>query len=472
VAQRHADAFVQWQSLNLARYIAERQAQPLVDGAGRFRPHALADTAMYIRMIHPALEAYLLDRDGAIVQHSLGDATPALARVRLDAVRSLLDGGAPELPVYGDDPRRPPQRNLVSIAALAPGGALQGYLYVVLRGEQARLVQQQAGAGAARQAAWGITIGALALAALAILAVQWQVTARLRRLLLRLQAFRADVEGDADMPARAARGDEIDRVEEAAEALKRRVDQQFQRIEQADRARRELVSNISHDLHTPLASIQGYAETLLLQADRLDAVTREAHLRTVLQHARRVSRHVAELFELSKLESPRTQAVLEPFCICDLLSDVVQSHRLAAEQRGVDLRLAADADREALVLADIGLIERVLQNLVDNALRHCGSGGWIELDVQADGERVRVRVSDNGSGIAAEDLPHIFGRYWGSKEREAPTDTATAGTGLGLAIARRIVELHGSTIGVRSGPRCGAQFSFFLPVARQPLASG
>jgi two-component system OmpR family sensor kinase len=462
-AQHDADAFMQWQSLNLAHYIAGRQPQPLVDAAGRFRPNALADTAMYIQMIHPALEAYLLDRDGTIVQHSLGLAVPALTRVDLDAVRTLLDL-APALPVYGDDPRRPGRRNLVSLAALPQSGPPRGYLYVVLRGEQAQLVQEQAGAGSSREAAWGITVAALGLSGLAILVVQWRVTSRLRRLAQRLHSFRPA--GDV-RPDSAPRGDEIDLVCEAVEALQLRIDQQFRRIEEADRARRELVTNISHDLHTPLASIQGYVETLLLQAGQHDAVAREAHLRTVLRHAQRVGRHVAELFELSKLESPRAEAVLEPFCMADLISDVVQGHRLAAEQRGVSLRLASDADRDALVLADIGLIDRVLQNLVDNALRHCTRGGWVELAVRADGEQVQVHVSDNGSGIAEADLPHIFERYWRAPAADVPETTAAADSppahaGLGLAIARRIVELHGSTLGVRSEPNRGADFSFAL----------
>ena len=462
-AQRDADAFTQWQSLNLAHYIAGRQALPLVDAAGRFRPNALADTAMYIQMIHPALEAYLLDRDGTIVQHSLGPAVPVLARVDLDAVRPLL-GRTPALPVYGDDPRQPARRNLVSLAALPGSGPPRGYLYVVLRGERAQLVQEQAGAGSTREAAWGITVAALAFAGLAILVVQWRVTSRLRRLAQRLHGFRPA--GD-DRPDTTPRGDEIDLVDQAAQALQRRIDQQFRRIEEADRARRELVSNISHDLHTPLATIQGYVETLLLQANQHDAAAREAHLHTVLRHARRVGRHVTELFELSKLESPRAEAALEPFCMADLLSDVVQGHRLAAEQRGVSLRLADDADRDALVIADIGLIERVLQNLVDNALRHCARGGWVELAVHAEGDHLQVRVSDNGSGIAAADLPHIFERYWRAPADEAPDTTAAADSrpahaGLGLAIARRIVELHGGTLGVRSEPNRGADFSFAL----------
>jgi signal transduction histidine kinase len=118
------------------------------------------------------------------------------------------------------------------------------------------------------------------------------------------------------------------------------------------------------------------------------------------------------------------------------------------------------------VLADIALIERVLQNLVSNALRHTPSGGRVCLTVLPQGDRVLVRVSDNGQGIAAEDLPHIFERYW---TRSPASDSAPPDrTGLGLAIVRRILDLHGTTIGVRSAPQQGAEFSFALPAVGTP----
>ena len=466
------DAYTQWQSLELARYIASRQPEPLIDADGRTRPALLDNTAMYVSMIQPSLEMYLLDRSGRILHHTLGKVTPGLAKVDLAAVQLLLQDHPGKLPVYGDDPNSPAQRNLVSIAPLPSADNVQGYLYVVLRGKQAQLLQKTAGQSHQREIAWRVICAVIALTALAIVAVQNKITRRLRNLAASLSQFRQPDDDHAlGSSSRRAR-DELDQVAQAASSLQQRVVLQFQRLEDAERLRRDLISNISHDLHTPLATIQGYVETLLLQNEKLSADERKTYLETTLQHCRRLGRRVRELFELSKLESGQATLHPEAFCIAELLSDVVQSYQIKAQQRGVQLRLADTADLRAKVLADISLIERVLQNLVDNALRHTAEGGRVELTVQAKGATVQVHVRDNGQGIAAADLPHIFERYWttqgarndGARAADDATGPASS-SGIGLAIVRRILELHGSRIVVSSAPSEGTEFRFALPVS-------
>jgi two-component system, OmpR family, sensor kinase len=464
--QRQHDADSQGQSLQLARYIADRQAEPLIAADGRVRATSLADLAMYVRMIQPSLEIYLLDRAGRILQHTLGVDVPRLEQVQLSALAPLLFTDMPNLPVYGDDPRRPEQRNLVSIAALPDSANVHGYLYVVLRGEQARLIQQQALSDLQRQTTRNVIVLSLAGAALVIVVAQTGITRRLRALADEMQRFRPS--GSALAADLRHAHDEIDQVRFAAQTLQQRVVAQFQRLEDAERLRLELISNISHDLHTPLANVQGYIETMLVRGEQLSVVERERHLRTSLRHCRSLARRVAELFELSKLESGRAQIAAEPFCVAELVNDIVQSYELAAQVRGITLRLAADADRDAKVLADIGLIERVLQNLIDNALRHSAAQGLVELSVRADGAQILVAVRDNGQGIAVDDLPHIFQRYW-TTATVPGGDRAAPSAGLGLAIARRIVELHGGNIGVRSSPNQGTEFSFALPASQLPM---
>jgi two-component system OmpR family sensor kinase len=471
LAQRRQDAYDQWQNLKLARYIADRQAKPMIDAQGLVRSGALADTAMYIGLIHPALEAYLLDPQGRVLQHSLpaSGPGPAMQQMDLGAVQPLLtspSGGTLQLPIYGDDPRLPGQPNLVSIAALPDAAHVQGYLYVVLRGAAASEIRAQNLGESQFGPAWGLTLTAIALVGLTIVALQMTITGRLRRLAAQMQAFRQP-DGAALLGAQPVK-DEIDLVAQAATLLQERVQQQFHLLEEGDRLRRELLSNITHDLHTPIANIQGYVETLLLGGDRLSPELRQQYLQTSMSHCQRLSRRVAELFELARLESGQAQAQLEPFCMADLLNDVVQSQQLSAQQRGVLLCLAPEIDQQAKVLADIRLIERVLQNLVENALRHTPAQGRVELTLQSQGEEIVVRVRDNGQGIASQDLPYIFERYWskrdGIKNADAATPSATAG--LGLAIVKRILVLHGSRIDVRSALREGTEFSFALPVAK------
>lgn len=463
-----ADAQWQAQSLGLAGYVVQRHADRLVAGAAARRPDTLADIGMYITMIHPSLEAYLLAPDGSVVSHTLAAPGPARMRIDLAPVQALMRAGSPEppigLPVYGEDPRLPQGRNLVSLAPVGSGG----WLYLVLRGEQATRVAEQH-AGQARQTAWlAVLAAALLLGGAMTMALQHQVTRRLRQLASELAAFRPGAEAQAPD---GTTGDEIDQLCNDARALQQRVQQQIRQLEDSDRQRRELISNISHDLHTPLANIRGWLDTLLISGERLSPQDRERHLRTAARHCAGLGRRVAELFELAHLDSARAVAHPEPFCMADLVSDVIQAHQLGAEQQGVSLRLARDVDRQVAVLADIGLIERVLNNLVDNALRHTARGGQVELTVLAQGEQVLVRVVDNGRGIAPADLPHVFERYWTTRSTTVPEQAQAApgahrpavSSGLGLAIARRIVELHGGAISVSSGEREGCEFTFSLP---------
>ena len=172
---------------------------------------------------------------------------------------------------------------------------------------------------------------------------------------------------------------------------------------------------------------------------------------------------MSDLFELSKLDAGRVMPQTEMFCLAELLQDVVQNYQLTAQKRGIKLQLSTGSQAKAKVRADIAMIERVLQNLIDNALRYTEAGGSIDLAIHHRGAFMEISVSDTGRGIRSEHLPHIFERYW----RAPAVDDQGAGTssGLGLAIVKRILELHGSAVQVHSEFRRGTRFGFELPQA-------
>lgn len=448
-------------NLDLAQYIVAHQPRPLISADGRPDIELMQTMATQVMMINPAVEVYLLDAGGRVIGHALDDSVPLGARVDVAPIGQLVDIGraTPKLPLFGDDPRRPGQRNIISVAPLRQGGSAAGYLYVVLQGQDTQtLTEALANSSALRQIAIGVAL-ALVLAGLVLAVALRTLTRPLRQLTAQVQTFRP---GDPAAPV-PAQGDEIALLRDATDALQRRVAEQFAQIEDNDRMRRELISNISHDLHTPLASIQGYVETLILGADQLDAATREQHLRTVMRHATRLGARVSDLFELSKLESGRVEPRREVFCLSELLQDVIQSYQLNAQQCGVTLCLSGDSHRKAEVVADIALIERVLQNLIDNALRHTPAGGTVSLGVSAEAAQYRVSVSDTGSGIAEEHLPHIFERYWRASDASQTAPGPSAG--LGLAIVKRILDLHGSAMRVQSERQRGTCIDFALPQA-------
>jgi two-component system OmpR family sensor kinase len=163
------------------------------------------------------------------------------------------------------------------------------------------------------------------------------------------------------------------------------------------------------------------------------------------------------LFELSKLESSSIEPDWEEFPLMELIQDLVQDHELTARERNITLSAHCSAVGSAVV-ADIGLIHRVLENLLHNALRHTPDGGEIHIEVKNQSDKVWVEVSDDGEGIASHEIPHIFERFY-----RPETESGETGHGLGLAIVKRIVELHQSQVAVRSLPNEGAVFSFWLP---------
>jgi signal transduction histidine kinase len=219
------------------------------------------------------------------------------------------------------------------------------------------------------------------------------------------------------------------------------------------------VANISHDLRTPLASLHGYLETLSLKDATLTAEERRRYLGIALDQSRKVGGLAQSLLELVRLEHGFVQPVLERFSLIDLLQDIFQKFELAAEARHVELK-ASFVPNLPPVCADLGLIERVLTNLVDNALRHTPQGGEIELDLKPHGALVEVTVSDTGPGIAPELREGLFLRPFniGGARRDG---------GLGLRIVHRILQLHGREIQLLDVPGRGATFRFSLPTDPQ-----
>jgi signal transduction histidine kinase len=277
---------------------------------------------------------------------------------------------------------------------------------------------------------------------------------------------RSDFSEQVNYPLTAAETapprDEIDRLSVTFKEMAGRIRQQVQRLQQTDALRRELVANVSHDLRTPLTSLQGYLETLLLKEGQLSAQEQRSYLEIATRQSERLGKLVGELFELAKLDAQVTALNVEPFALAELVQDVAQRFQLAAQQQGVELRVE-HPPQLPFVHADIGLIERVLANFIENALRYTPTGGRITLTLTPGVDTVKLGITDTGCGIPPEDLPHIFERFY---RVEKTRQEHNGGAGLGLAIAKRILDLHGSTIAVHSVSNHGTVFSFELGIYR------
>jgi len=240
-----------------------------------------------------------------------------------------------------------------------------------------------------------------------------------------------------------------------------------ERLEASDRMRREmetarrhLFAAISHDLRTPLASIRAMVEAID-DGVVTDAETTQRYVRNVLGEVHRLSGLIDDLFELTRLDAGALTLHVEPGSLHDLVSDTLEAIQVQATEKGLHLRGEVAEDLPP-VMMDVARIQRVLFNLVQNAIRHTPPDGTILLEAQEEHMTVRVDVVDSGEGVAPEDLPHIFERFYrGEKSRVR----GQGGTGLGLAIAQGLVEAHGGRIWAQSAPGEGARFSFVLPKA-------
>jgi len=227
-----------------------------------------------------------------------------------------------------------------------------------------------------------------------------------------------------------------------------------------ERARRDLIAAVSHDLRTPLSAVLALIEAV---ADGVvDPETEARYLRSSRKELVNLGRLVDDLFELVQIDAGVLRVNLEPASLRDLISDTLASFRPQAEQRGV--RLVGDVSSDVdPVLMDLSRLQRVLQNLISNALRHTPVDSTIFLRAEPRGEMVQVEVADTGEGIEPEDLPHIFERsFRGEESRARPETEDSLGAGLGLAIARGLIEAHGGTINVESEIGEGTRFYFTL----------
>lgn len=452
---------------SIAMYVTgERQL--MQDGA--VNDEALSLLAQQAMVINPTVEVYLLDTAGNILAHALPPESIQTSSVDLEPVRAFVRGDS-ELPLRGTDPRNADRKKIFSAHPVLHNGKLQGFLYAVLGGRKYDELADSMRGSYLQRLSFGALVAIVLGAFLIGLLVFGLLTRRLTRLSSDVRRF-SDSDFDPGLVGRldatnadSADGDEISQLRSAFVRMASKISDQFETLEETDRLRRELVSNVSHDLRTPLASIHGYVETLLIKNQSLPVQERKHYLEITRKHVQRMGRLVDDLFELSKLDSTSARPNLENFSLAELLYDVVQEFELEARKKDIRISVATRPE-SSNVYADIGLVQRVLENLIRNALQYTTEGGTITLRLEQRPGRVGVAVADSGCGIAEQDRERIFDRFYRSERNDGRTEDSA---GLGLAIVRRILDLHGSRVTVSSAPGEGSCFQFDLAASEAGL---
>jgi signal transduction histidine kinase len=432
--------------------------------------HSALKNAFHSMMIlGPSFEFYILGTQGEIKTYSADPNRIKRKSIDLQPIKQFL-ADQTLLPIQGQDPRSLDKHKIFSAAPIYEQindqQVLQGYLYIIIGGEIydgiVDILQQS---HILSLAVWSLAM-AMLFGLLVILILFALLTRPLRRLTQDMQLFRQEGFAHGQLPAskwQPNSADEIERLGSTFNEMANTLNIQYQKVKNTDELRRELISYVSHDLRTPLASLQGYLETWHLKHNELSSKEGEQLIDVAMKNAQHMSRLIEQLFELAHLDSETLTLNKEPLAIAEFAQDVMQKLALDASNKQVTLDIEPK-DPSIMVLANIEKLENVFTNLIDNALRHCQAGDRILVQVSPSdmADQLTVSVKDTGLGIAPQDLPLIFNAHF-----RAGNSVQGKGrnSGLGLAISKRIIELHGSELMVNSTLGKGTEFSFNLPCA-------
>ena len=422
---------------------------------------ASLDLGTYIRdqYGHVFQRIVILMRDGRSVSNRGAVPTEFDSALRREAARVAMSRRFSPRGMRGDnDGPEAPARPRIPRAEFAPifaGGSLEGVVAVPFERPPFALLVRELGP------TMGLVGGLVLIAGGTVIAFVVFGPARKR---LRLVQNATERLGAGDLTARAPE-DGRDEVAEVARSFNRMAAELAARakaLEASDRARRQLLADVSHELMTPLTAMRGYIETLSMNDLPIDAATRERYMRIIDDETRRLETLIGDLLDLARLEGGGSAFRREPVDIAQLFDRVAARHERELEARGIQLVRNVDPNA-AVVAGDVDRLEQALQNLAANALRHTPDGGEISLRAEPTPNGVRIIARDSGPGIPHEHLPLIFDRFY----KVDASRRAAGGSGLGLSIVKTIVERHGGTITAYNDG--GAVFEITLPSTAGPL---
>lgn len=455
--ERHFKETAQKLNASLAQDLIDEKfqnASPFLEDGSINKP-LFGDLMHDMMAVNRSIEVYLLSDHGEVLYSVVLDHTnpnePA-KKVDLEPINEFLAAKGNSF-VCGDDPRNPEEPNIFSVAPFEVDGK-SGFIYIILAGKELAAVNDslfssyfmKLGLGAATLA----TIFALLIGLLSI----WFLTKNLREITQTVKRFE---EGDLSIRIENPDRSDLSVLATNFNSMADKIVENMDKMKSVDSLRRELIANVSHDLRTPLSILKGYVETMQMKADTLADEERDRYLNIIHDSSDKLTKLVGQLFEYSKLEAKQVKPNKEPFSITDLAQDLVANYQVIGEKNKIQVACNAEKDTP-LVFADISLVERAIQNLMDNALKFTPENGKVTLHVSASDDSVAVKVTDTGIGIKESEQSQIFDRY-----RQAKKGNEKQGIGLGLAIVKKIVELHNTKIQIVSKPNEGSSFQFWLP---------
>lgn len=449
-ANRYFEATYQRLNHEVAAHIA-KFARPFISQQVNRRG---ADSIFFNAMVtNPSAEVYLLDSVGTILLYHAPAEKIKRLRVSLAPVRQFIQTNG-QVYIKGDDPRNERETKIFSAAGVIRQGQLQGYVYVILGSEEygsaMDLLRQE------YVLQWGtkaMLITLLSALIVGLLAFYYQ-TRNLRDAVQTVSRFSR---GDFSARIRVRSSSEVAQLANTFNNMADRLASTIADLRQSEQVRRDMVANVSHDLRTPITAIHGYAETLFLKPD-LDKAQTKQYVGIILQSTETLVKRVNELFELSKLDAKEAPIQREPFILADLMTEVFAKFQLLAGRKHLAFE-CINCDLPSPCYADVGMLERVIQNLVENAVRYAPDGSFVHVTLEKNEHVLTVSVLNRADAISESVWTYIEGN----------ASVRPPSVGLGLAIVRKILSLHQTTLTVERRIDGSVRFSFALPVYAVPV---
>ncbi len=465
-------------SRNYEQEVSQRMhrdlAQHVVDNYllyqnGKPNYEAAKQTFHDLMILGPNFEFYLVNKHGNIVAFSGKSEEVKLTSVRLEPFYRFLSNTKERGIIFGDDPKYLDQEKIFSVAPIIQMGQTYGYLYIIIGSQIRTSLEEKLWNSEMLQSGMWVFVGGGVLTLISLVIVLGLITRPLSRLTGQVRHIQnIGFEGNEDShkiildDLKLWSGDSKNDIHQLGHTLMKAMEKlqlQYQNVVTIDDLRKELLSHVSHDLRTPLASLLGYLETWEIQQDTLTPEKSEQYISTARRSAQKIAVLIEQLFELAHLDGNNVSVAIEPFPIVELVHDVRHKFAIAAERKSISLNVLSQ-DSSIVVRADIEKLERVFTNLIENALRHTPEGGSINIGFKRTLAGVLIQVSDTGIGIPEQDIPYVFDPHYKAQNSVRGN---TAHGGLGLAITKKILDLHESIISVNSEVEKGTTFEFALP---------
>ncbi|CAN5599192.1 ATP-binding protein [soil metagenome] len=456
IAVKSANRYYQETTQKLNADVAEKMLEevtPFVDG--KVNNEALGKLMHSMMAVNPNLEIYLLDPEGVILEYVVLKKKVKLNFVDIRPIKEFLNNEK-DIFILGDDPKSSNNKKIFSATEVRENNKLLGYVYMILASEEYDTIASTLWDSYILKVGVNSFIITLIAAFVIGLLLVWLLTRNLRKV---ISTFRRFENGDLTARIPVKSNGELAQLSSTFNHMADTILANIEEMKKVDNLRKELIANVSHDLRNPLSIIHGYMETLVLKEKDLSGPEKGKYMQIILDNTTKLKNLVTELFELSKLEAKQIKPNKEPFGMAELLQDIAVKYQLEAKRKGVNLKTNFK-ENNLMVFADLAMIERVIQNLMDNAIKYTPAHQNIEILLDKKEDNLEISITNTGIGIAEEDLPRIFDRYFKSNHNFSNS----SGSGLGLAIVKNILELHDSLIKVQSETDKFTRFIFQLPV--------